>query len=443
MIDLRTASAGRDADKTWFSQWVTSTQGAEGASFGYDNRGTIGSRGRTTTAVDLASIGGTGSDGYSDYAPSRGGIGGFVSLYQSGLVQSGSLSEGPLIRIVSKGGSNGYVAEAKSAANGADAGGVTFVQRGAPITATAADLRAGVPLVWLLSQGSQGGSGGIERAIGVSGLRSDAGRGGNGRAATAEIDGILGTTGVNLAGLRVTAQGGDGGKNGVGPFSGARAGAGGESGEASVKIGVGGGIVTEGANAPAAIVEALAGKGGSIDVEGAVGANGGNVGGTEQRPSVLFDNRSIVKTRGDNATAVLLQSIGGNGGEGSSDRTNGRRGGVAGDGGHIAALNAGTVMTAGDYAFGIVAQSLGGTGGRGGDGLFKGGSVLVDNMGEILPEGEEASALVARSIGGGKALDAFQTRIPKPSEIGAGGAGGGGRRLPVLRLGRGRRQRRR
>jgi len=216
---------------------------------------------------------------------------------------------------------------------------------------------------------------------------------------------------------------------------------------------VGGGGGDAGDSTAASLMVALSGPKGDFTV--AVGGTGGQ-GGSGGVASASNNVSSEIHTYGQNAPAIVTQSIGGGGGtagignagrktdpvkaaEGESeDPLNPATaitigvGGSGGSGGHSAyttVTNNGTISTFGSGSQGIVAQAIGGggglagggnssgdnykltinlgVGGTGGDGgdattsANNGNSVSVTNSGTITTKGGDGTGILAQSIGGG------------------------------------------
>ncbi|GHB16202.1 autotransporter outer membrane beta-barrel domain-containing protein [Salinicola rhizosphaerae] len=219
--------------------------------------------------------------------------------------------------------------------------------------------------------------------------------------------------------------------------------------------GIGGTALAKGSNAKADLDMAVGGKGGG-------GGDGGNI-------NVFFNDiggRSRVATHGYAAHGVLLQSVGGGGGQ-SGDGSEqaggrisvggsvGRDGGPAGKGGDITIGNGSflRVNTDGDDAYGIMAQSVGGGGGVGGSGSSSqsdlrldldlevavggsggasgnGGQVDLTTGTQLQTFGDRAFGIVAQSIGGGGGIGgAASTDSLLSVELGSdalGASGNGG-----------------
>ncbi|MHA7774944.1 autotransporter outer membrane beta-barrel domain-containing protein [Roseibium sp. M-1] len=167
-----------------------------------------------------------------------------------------------------------------------------------------------------------------------------------------------------------------------------------------------------------------------------VGGKGGSGGAGDP---VQYYHAGRITTYGDWADGVVLQSIGGGGGQGGSsvaagstitanvEISVGGRGGTGGDGGQaeiwIDGSNANSISTYGYGAFGMLLQSIGGGGGQGGDGSDSqtgtmaiggdgggtggaggnGGQVQTSESSSITitTAGDDAFGFVAQSIGGG------------------------------------------
>ncbi|MEQ1955911.1 hypothetical protein [Mesorhizobium sp. CN2-181] len=193
---------------------------------------------------------------------------------------------------------------------------------------------------------------------------------------------------------------------------------------------------TNGAGAYGVLAQSIGGGGGlgtaltsSFDSTLTVGGGGRGSGG-----SVVMDAYRYVSTSGDDAHAVVLQSIGGSGGVGAFSADGGtseyaiQLGGLQGangNGGSVTSTATVGVTTKGSRAFGIVAQSIGGGGGLaaagaaseihtpdngpalniGGQGNAKGDGGTVNltlpGTGYITTSGYGSHAIIAQSIGGG------------------------------------------
>jgi uncharacterized protein YhjY with autotransporter beta-barrel domain len=248
----------------------------------------------------------------------------------------------------------------------------------------------------------------------------------------------------------------------IGASVGGTLGAGGAGGRVNVEVG-NTSITTWGAGAHAILAQSIGGGGGTggdasaiavaaaipgtndlptVDLSFAVGGSGGS-GGSGQAVAVQVDKGSVVGTYGDNANAIVAQSIGAGGGDAGVGNAAtftlfealapkvrtalGGKGGVGGSGGDVTVtVDARALLyTVGSGSRGIVAQSIGGGGGtsqggtiglavgpfvgtvqvgrEGGSGNV-GGTVNVSNAGLITTLAKDADGILAQSIGGGGGL---------------------------------------
>ena len=111
-------------------------------------------------------------------------------------------------------------------------------------------------------------------------------------------------------------------------------------------------------------------------------ALGGGAGSGGDGGEVFAQIDSTVQTEGDSSNAVLVQSVGGGGGNGGFSVAGGingsdgaavgisvglgGKGGTAGKGNQVIAVSSGDLSTKGSSSHGFVAQSMGGGGGTGG-----------------------------------------------------------------------------
>ena len=246
--------------------------------------------------------------------------------------------------------------------------------------------------------------------------------------------------------------------------------------------------MTEGDGASSIIAQSVGGGGGNggFNVSGSIsgaGSNavgvavglGGSGGGGGDGGIVRATVHGNASTQGDDATAVIVQSVGGGGGVGGMNVTGNVSGsgsnaagvtvglGGAGGGGGDAELTTldmtGDVSTAGDDAGGILVQSVGGGGGSGGmnvtadvtgsgssagalsvglggsGGLGGDGHTVTSSVtGNIVTRGERATGYIAQSLGGGGgngAMNVTGALVASGSSagsiaVGLGGSGGGG-----------------
>jgi hypothetical protein len=178
----------------------------------------------------------------------------------------------------------------------------------------------------------------------------------------------------------------------------------------------------------------------SLSYDNSVGGRGGAAG---AGGSVQVTNDGELSTKGNIASAIFAQSIGGGGGNGGSANVSGGKiinlksvtggdGGAKGGGGKVTVNQNGSITTEGASSFGILAQSIGGGGGLGASAVDRsgwdplnvfttrvggangengsggtsgadgsGGRIEIDNQGSISTKETEAHGIVAQSIGGG------------------------------------------
>ena len=504
--------------------------GGDGETVYLANTGLILTRGTSSNAIAAQSIGGGGGDGGFSIAGAlsgadnaslnlgggagNGGIGGFVTaLNGSALLHTiGNQSSGLFAQSVGGGGGSGgfSITGAGSLGSRADAaslgghggsggrGGSVSAQSGSA-TATTTILTEGAQSDGLLVQ-SVGGGGG-RGGFGIEGLASTGsvfgfnagGFGGTGnnageRTAVENFSNIE-TVGASSNGIDVQSIGGGGGSGGfnvtarvaadsagfgIASNFGFGSGGSGGNGEGAF-LANNGAVITQGANSDGVLAQSIGGGGGyggfsfatqlagNLGLsEGASNAGGGNGGG------VTLQDTAPILTLGDNAGAVVGQSVGGGGGKAGMtisgtvanagpalsgvDLSLGNNGGSGGNGGRVditsSALGFSTRGTAAD---GILGQSIGGGGGSGGFNIAAdvstqyglgetlggsggaggiGGDVTVLNSSIVLTKGALADGIAGQSIGGGGGDGAFAltgtVAQGLTGNVGFGGAGGVG-----------------
>ncbi|MEH6549857.1 MAG: hypothetical protein V7711_16005 [Pseudomonadales bacterium] len=447
---------GGNGGGAWALFWAESGDGAiggNGGTVGVTNTGQLNTYGSDADGINAQSIGGTGGNG--------GTTGGFIALggkasgssygesvyvSNSGVIVTGlsilggdrvsgpdpdcdvGCSYGILAQSIGGGGGNassagGVVAIGGVSGGGGDGGSVTVINSGEVIT-----LEDDSPAIAAQSIGGGGGtSHGTGGLVAIGGSGGDGGDGGDVEI-TLQGDGptYVSSEGANSTGILAQSIGGGGGN---------------------------------GSDATAI----------SVDFAVAVGGDGGagGAGGIITMNDTTTDGNSV-ETDGDNSDGISLQSIGGGGGKGGNaivatgsvgfDLTIGASGDGAagGDGGAIVADVASDIVTKGDNATGLDIQSIGGGGGDvglnvayqagasaasasvavGGDSGGGGNGADIDLTfgGTISTKGEQSTALSAISIGGGggnagttvsgSALSVEQFSLAIGGSGGAGGDGG-------------------
>ncbi|MBI6630802.1 autotransporter outer membrane beta-barrel domain-containing protein [Pontibaca salina] len=382
------------------------TSGNTGGSMNDRNFGILGDRLRTGTQVRLRTQGGKGGDGGHRWN----------TMY------------------------NHPYKPTADGADGGDGGRLSFVQSGTIVTQSADQffeipffrLPVETPLILLQSKG---GAGGVapkwsSQFMPPRTVEGTGGKGGDGGATSLTIRSSTGVSGSRYAIARLRSWGGEGGAGNSQTATNKGGDGGAVSAEIVAQTGAGQVTVsTNGANAPALILESIGGTGGKSGYQAvddkARAASGGN------GALVAFETsvNTRISTAGASSPAVVLQSIGGTGGAAS---TSSRNGGDGGNGGDVVARLRGNIMTSGDFAFGLVAQSVSGNGGLGASGVFSGsdggasgkpGKVDIENHGLISTLGDGATAIVAQSIGGGNGMNAFDASAGTYTK-GGGGDGG-------------------
>jgi uncharacterized protein YhjY with autotransporter beta-barrel domain len=285
--------------------------------------------------------------------------------------------------------------------------------------------------------------------------------------------------------------GGGGSASGTALFVGDNGGSGGNGDTVAVRTN--GRITTQDKGAVAILAQSIGGGGGSganakglFVAVGGQGGNGGNGGavtvdiGPQSVPSRTIDpgvaglgsytlpggtlggsTPQAIQTRGDYASGVIAQSIGGGGGHGGYadslglfiDASIGGTGGTAGSGGAVTVTNHGAnLTTVGNQSHGIIVQSIAGGGGTGGTARGNGeglgadatislggnagsgagaGKVTVDNQGTILTGCLDPSSCAAGTTSsyknlGGPRIDGADSIGILAQSIGGGGGHGGG-----------------
>ena len=484
--------------------------------------------GETAAAAFGVAVGGSGGDG---------GIGGTVNMDSGGAIRTeGDFSSGLIAQSVGGGGGNGgfTVAFAGAGAGGASVsaavgvggsgggggtGGTVDASFNGTIT-TLGDDAGGALIQSVGGGGGDGGfnisgavsfSGGVGGAVAV-GVGGSGGDGGTGGAVTGAIGDHVDTTGDRSTGVTIQSIGGGGGNGGFnvsgsigagstagGAVSVGVGGAGGDGGAAGSVTASAASITTRGDQSGGFLAQSVGGGGGNggFNVSGSIGASsgaagvgvsvgvGGSGGGGGNGSTVDATVNGNVLTFGDQADAIIAQSIGGGGGNGGFNVSGALSvsqsvsasvsvgvGGSGGDGGTSGQVDLdviGTTFTNGDQSDGIVSQSIAGgggnggfsvsgnvaatlsggvagsigvsVGGMGGGGGNAGGATLDANTGvadasntlvAVATAGDEARGVVVQSVGGGGGNGGFAVvggvslSAGGSGNVGVGVGGGGG-----------------
>jgi len=238
-------------------------------------------------------------------------------------------------------------------------------------------------------------------------------------------------------------------------------------------------VSTEGYGAYGVLFQSIGGGGGqggdgSDQAQGTltVGASGGGTGGVAGDGGSILTSTSQgwlnVQTQGDDAPAVVLQSIGGGGGTAGAGNSSaakqedslavgiavGGQGGLSGSGGDITVATGLAATTYGDRAYGMLSQSIGGGGGIGGAGSAsnlagvalggRGGAsgeggkvnVVLNTGSRITTYGMGSHGVIAQSIGGGGGIAGDTSQplqlLPDSWLPSAGATGGNGNGSEVV-----------
>lgn len=304
----------------------------------------------------------------------------------------------------------------------------------------------------ITSRGGIGGNGGGSSSIYHAG---GGGRGGDAGAITAYNSGQIITGHARGTGIHARSIGGQGGDagSGHGAAGGRDGGIGGNGG--SVTVTNAGSIITRGDLATGIKAESIGGGGGKGGSSGGLHHGGGGDGGKGNTAGdAMVYNTGSVSTAGDYATGIIVDSIGGNGGDGGSQKglfvAVGGTGGYGGDGSTASARIGGSIITGGALATGLHVLSVGGGGGRGGDAIAggawaavaiggyaggggDGGSVSATLQGagtRIITTGRDSAGVMVQSIGGGGGAAGSATAVAlgvgAAASVAVGGIGGDG-----------------
>jgi len=438
--------------------------------------------GESATAIFAQSVGGAGGAGGTANTVA-GGFGGAISIAIGGSGGAGGTGGEVTVTndaLLTTSGANALGIRAQSIGGGGGMGG----------SAKAMALAQGIP-------GTNSPTVSLTYTVGGSG-----GDGGGGGKVTVANTGTIATSGVNALGIEAMSIGGGGGDAGSaasyalsiampgqksisGSYTVGGTGGKGIGGGGVVTVTNSGAIVTQGTGAIGIRAMSVGGGGGNggdatatVDVIGTkqnigiASSIGGKGGGSGDGGEVTVTNTNRIETRGEFATGIVAQSIGGGGGNGaigdasasggfSWDKTIdgfvkklpmadvfsgnvnvGGDGGLGGSGKAATVKNSAMIETFGSNSAGIFVQSVGGGGGNaggyqaGGQGTLAarlqiggkgagggiGGNVVVENLagGTILTHADGAYGISAQSVGGGGGNGGTMTakRQSKPDLVG-------------------------
>ena len=343
---------------------------------------------------DSSGLWGSGGDG------GHAGRGGNVSVTNSGaLFATGFLSRGIFAQSVGGGGGNGGSASGIYAlggdgGSGGDGGLVDVTHLAGGSIWTDGHLSDGI---FAQSVGGGGGTGGSAASVTLS-IGGSGGQGGDGASVYVASSGSIDTSGTTARGIFAQSVGGGGGNGGnaisvgaiVSVAIGATGGSGGDGNSVEIALGETSQIHTRGAGAHGVQAQSVGGGGGdggqaisvALDptlVAGSISAAlGGSGAAGGSGDAVIVDNDGSIRTDGNWAYGVFLQSVGGGGGNGGGavssnvsaglnlSATLGGEGRVGGRAGNVYYFGDGNIETRGVGSHGIMAQSVAGGGGNGG-----------------------------------------------------------------------------
>ncbi|MEO1190244.1 MAG: hypothetical protein AAFY02_00680 [Pseudomonadota bacterium] len=385
--------------------------------------------------------GGDGGEGRGDAAANgsggKGGDGGFagnLALALNGGSYTVGTEGGAAILAQAIGGAAGAGGKGESRVGGDGDGGkgglggfsgdVTVTSEGPGIlvkTTSTSRVQHGLRFESLAGAGGDGGEG--KSSIAGNGRGGDGGVGGGAGKLSIQVMGDISTVGPQSQGLFARSYGGAGGAGGKGSatIGNGRGGAGsgsGPSGPASVSFQ--GTISTLGDEANALIAQSVGGFSGNAGAGSGFVAygSGSQSAGNAANVTVSLLDQSKLTTSGTAATALLAQSIGGGGGRGSAGDGVGALGGDGSAGGDGAAvtvsLDQATIETAGQ---GARALHLGSRGGGGGSGGAAGGIVSLGGSAGTGGTGGSVQLSGAATL---------QTRGDQADALYAASLGGGG-----------------
>lgn len=413
---------------------------------------------------------GSGSGG----AGAGSGPGGTVNLTLGGSIKTtGSESVGVIGQSIGgfsgdAGKGSGLVAYGAGSQSAGAGGSVNIDVTGSATISTIGDNSDGIFAQSVGGGGGRGSSGDGLVAMGGSGSAGGAG----GQSWVTTEGGTITTPGETSYGIHVQSIGGGGGASGssggLETFGGS-AGSGGNGGQATIFNYSA--VATTGNYSVGLMAQSVGGGGGSAHSTSGVQSFGGSGGSGGHGGSVTIQNNNAVATTGDDASAVVLQSIGGGGGHGSNAVSSGVEfstafggsGGSGGTGGSVEYTDVqktvSTIKTEGDRAKGIVVQSVGGGGGHGGYAVSASAGFGLDmslgasgdgaNGGDantatasisssVTTVGDHATAITVQSIGGGGGAAGTTISSANSNGIaasvslgGSGGAGGDGKNVTV------------
>jgi hypothetical protein len=387
-----------------------------------------------TSIVSVAPDGPHGGNASTFDRSSRGGAG--IPGLELQLTNQGNTS----LYVLNQGGDGGQggdgdaIHDGSAGGRGGDGGVIELTSDSGTSILVTKDHAIGIEV---LSQGGNGGGGGSGHVFseGAGGAN-----GGNGGDVTVTNDGSVSTKGAYGYGILARSIGGTAGDGGEGGWFGG-AGSGGVGGNAGADVTVNnksGSITTSGVGATAAMLHSVGGNGGDGGSSGlaffSLGGSGGNGGNSED---VVFSNGGLIGTSGDGAHGVSALSVGGGGGHGGAAQdiglfvgvAVGGSGGGGGNSGTVATTNSGSIETTGNHSKGILSMSIGGGGGDGGGAsgaAFGVGASFQTSVGGSGGQGGSGSSVSFTQSGSGKIATGTNSSGNFSTGVLAMSVGGGG-----------------
>ena len=485
---------------------ATGAAGGDGDIVTVINRGFISIKGDSSYGILAQSIGGGGGNaGLTAGLAGIGGNGGsggtagnvdVVNTHQAKINTLGKNAHGIVAQSIGGGGGNGGLTAGVAAIGGDggagnDAGKVTVNNDANITTGTKNNKDESDNSAAILAQSIGGGGGNGSMAIGA-GLGFSLAIGGNGagggKGGAVEVnvgknaETELTTWGDNSSAIKAQSIGGGGGNGGATVSAsigsglsasialGGKGGNGAESSKVNVTTSSDTTISTYGDRSTGITAQSIGGAGGDGGM--AIAANytigsaisvglGGEGGEGAKAGEAVVENNATINTQGNDSTAILVQSIGGNGGTGglsvavgasvaNAAFTLGGSGTSGGESQEAKIKNTANITTTGDGSSALVSQSIGGSGGNAGGAIAgsigagglavslganggaggHAGKSTIQSLGNIETKGHNSTAVVAQSIGGtggngGFSVAASASGIASAS-LALGGKGGGG-----------------
>lgn len=363
-------------------------------------------------------------------ALSLGGSAGAVTVYNSGsITTTGASAAGISASSVGGTGGDGFRTDLENWPPLKSGGPVSIVMQRdaaqtAPAISTGGDNAAGIRA---LSAGG-GDLAEYQRRTG----RIQAVSGGNAAGVSVDLGfAVVNTSGSQSPGVLAQSIGGASGRS-LEDKAGQHGGDGSSislSGEAASSV------TTQGTHSDALLLQSFGGSGGngsSATGHVAVGGDGGRGG---SAGSVTVNFRGALRTYADHALGLMVQSIGGGGGRGGNATAEGlfsavAIGGSGGDGGRAGALDlafGNITTTAGSFSHGVNAQSIGGGGGHGGSATARATSPIFSSsvaIGGSGGEGGDAGTINLTSTGNVQTSGTHSFGLFASSIGGGGGTGG-------------------